>query len=151
MKKTVKLLPILCAWIGLSQSGYAHTPEEKTVLDTFTWFNQIADIKRQPFNQEHIAAHFSKEAKMITNNKLVCEGIKQHLEHFLDLNRHYESMQVDINNIDMHNIGNRVYLDYTIHAVNIKHQAKKIHVMGYMEVKNNRISLFKGVIATEMV
>lgn len=149
MKNTLKLVPILCAWIGLVQISHALSSEEKTVLDAFAWFNQISDYKRLPFNQEDIAAHFSNEAKMITNNKLVCEGIVQHFEHFLEINRHYESMQVDIKNIEMHKKGNRIYLDYTINAVNDKHQAQKIHIMGYMVVKNNRITLFKEVVATE--
>ncbi len=149
MKKAIKILPILC--LGLSQLCFAYSKEEKTILETFAWFNQISDVKRAAFNQDDIAAHFAKDAKMITNNKIACQGIAQHFEHFITLNQHFESMHVELNNIDMHQQGDRVYLDYSIDVVNDKHQAQKIHVMGYMVVKNQRITLFKEVAVFETI
>lgn len=149
MKKTLKTLPLLC--LGISQMCFAYSNEERTVLDTFAWFNQISDVKREPFDHNSIAAHFSPDAKMITNNKVACQGIAEHFEHFVEINKHFESMYVDLNNIEMHSHGDRVYLDYIIHAVNEKHQAQKLHIMGYMVVKDKRITLFKEVAALEDV
>lgn len=142
----MKLRIILtCLGASLSSFVFANTPEMQVVKDTFAWFNQISSEARLPFTQEDVAEHFRKDARMITNNKLACEGIAGHFDHFVDLNQHYKSMQVDLNNLDMHQVGDRVYLDYAINSVNNKRQPIKIHIMGYMVVQDKRIKLFKEV------
>ncbi|MBI2792384.1 MAG: hypothetical protein HYX61_10540 [Gammaproteobacteria bacterium] len=143
-------LRIILACLGcLSSIAFANTTEMQVVKDTFAWFNQISSTERQPFTQKDIAQHFTKDAKMITNNKLACEGIAGHFDHFVELNQHYKIMKVDINSIDMRQAGDRVYLDYAIDSVDDKQQNTKIHVMGYMEVQNNRIKLFKEIVSFE--
>lgn len=146
----MKLRTILaCLGVSLSSFAFANTPQMQVVKDTFIWFNQISSEARVPFNQEDVSKHFTTDAKMITNNKLACEGIAGHFDHFLELNQHYKTMKVDINRIDMRQAGDRVYLDYAINGVNDKQQHTTIHVMGYMEVENNRIKLFKEIVSFE--
>ncbi|MBS0289351.1 MAG: hypothetical protein JSS07_04860 [Proteobacteria bacterium] len=119
----------------------------KVVLDTYRWFNQIASEKRESFTQEAVAKHFSQDAKMITNDKLVCTGIKEHYDHFIELNDHYAFLHVDVDKIDARQCGDRVYLHYTLEGKNAKNEPVKILVMGYMIVKNNRVAYFNEVIA----
>lgn len=124
--------------------------ESDVVINTFKWFNQISSEKRSPYDMNDVAKHFSEDAKMITNNKLVCKGIKEHYDHFIELNDHYQSLQVDIESIDLRKAGDRIYLHYVINAKDLNHQTSKIHVMGYMVVKNEKIALFNEIIHKEL-
>lgn len=86
---------------------------------------------------------------MITNNKLVCEGIQEHYDHFIELNKHYKLMQVDIDSIDWRKSGDRIYLNYLINAKDFNNQTSKIYIMGYMVVKNEKIVLFNEIVHQE--
>ena len=145
-----KLLIIGGAVMLLNTPIYAKTSEFQVVKDTYKWFNKIANEQRMPFSKEDVAKYFSNDAKMITNNKLVCEGVQQHYEHFVELNKHYKLMQIDIDSIDWQKAGDRIYLNYLIYAKDTNDQTSKIYVMGYMVVKNGKIILFNEIIHQEM-
>lgn len=136
--------------IGLNSPIFA-ADNIQIIKDTFNWFNQISGENGKPFNEKAVADHFSSDAKMFTNGKLVCQGIAEHYQHFLDLNAHFRYMHVDFDNMDWRQIGNRVYLHYVIEAEDLHQKALKIHVMGYMVIKNNKINLFNEIIHQEMV
>lgn len=134
----------------LSTSIQAIASETDVVINAFKWFNQISNEKRAPYSISDVAKHFSDDAKMITNNKLVCKGINEHYDHFVELNNHYQWLQADIDSIDLRKSDDRIYLHYTINAKDLNDQTSKIHVMGYMVVKNNKIALFNEIIHKEL-
>jgi hypothetical protein len=146
----IKNVLLACICTGLSTFTFASSSKVQVVKDTFAWFNQISSAERKPFTEKDIAEHFASDAKMITNNKLACEGIAGHFDHFIALNHHYKTMHVDIDKIDMHEAGDRIYLDYAINSINANQQEIKIHIMGYMVVQDNRIKLFKEVASFDM-
>lgn len=149
LKNFKKIFIIVGAVMLFNPAIYAITSEFRVVNDTYNWFNKIATEERIPFSKEDVAKYFSNGAKMITNNKLVCEGIQEHYDHFVELNKHFKSLQVNIDSIDWQKEGDRIYLHYLINAKDLNNQTSKIYVMGYMVVENEKIVLFNEIIHQE--
>lgn len=135
----------------LTTPVYAHQNDIQVIMDTYKWFNQISGDNKIPISAKEDAEHFSGDAKMITNGKLVCEGIAAHLAHFHELNTHFSSMQINLDELDWRQADDRIYLTYTIAAKNHQQQPIKIYVMGYMTIKNQRITLFNEIVHKEMI
>lgn len=152
MLNSIRKIGIIVGTIMLLNTPIpAIASETDVVIKAFKWFNHISSENRPPFSKSDVAKHFSEDAKMITNNKLVCEGVKEHYDHFVELNNHYQSLQADVDSIDMRKAGDRIYLHYVINAKDLNNQKSKIHVMGYMVVKNERIILFNEIIHKELI
>lgn len=151
LKKMRKMFTIVGAIMILNTAIDANASELQVVKETYKWFNKISSEKRMPFSYNDVANHFSTDAKMIMNNKLVCEGIQGHYNHFVELNDHYKLLHVDIDSMDLQQAGERVYLNFVMNAKDWNNQQSKIHVMGYMIVKNERIVSFKELVFHEVV
>lgn len=136
---------------GVSLSVQASQDNLKVVLNTFQWFNKISKAPHPHFTQQEVGLYFTEDADMITNNKHICHGVLEHYEHFLALNAHYQSLQVDMSGLKAQVVGDRVYLDYALHG--IKHQGQKeiIYVMGYMVIQDGKINRFKEIIHHELL
>ncbi|MCS5711977.1 hypothetical protein [Candidatus Berkiella aquae] len=150
-KKMRKLFTMMGAIMLLSTTIEAKASELQVVKDTYKWFNQISSEKRMAFSQNDVAKYFSSDAQMITNAKLACEGIQGHYDHFLELNNHYKILHVDIDAMDLQQAGERVYLNFVMNAKDWNNLESKIHVMGYMIVKNERIVSFNELFFHEVV
>lgn len=118
----------------------------QVVISAFKWFNEIASAKRKAFTPQDVALHFSNDAQMITNDELVCQGVKAHYDHFVSLNQHYAALHVNIDALKMVKSDDKIHLDYTIDGVNLADQNIKFQITGTMQVKDNRIVLFNETV-----
>lgn len=124
---------------------------QQAIINTFMWFNRISSEQRTTFSENDIAKFFDKDAQMITNGKLVCQGIKEHFDHFVELNDHYKFLHADVSKMDIQKSGNRFYLHYLIQGKDNEGNTVIVHVMGYMVLKNQKIVLFNEVISKQIV
>jgi len=145
------VISFLASTVALSfaQEPKPQDRDKEVILDTFKWFNEISSKKRQGFSQEDVAKHFANDAKMLTNDKLVCTGINAHYDHFIELNRHYAFLRANVENMDIHQSGDRYYLHYTIEGESTQAKPVKMHIMGYMVVHDHRITLFNEIVAKD--
>lgn len=154
-KKTLLILSAVAITLGYLTNNLSHaaptlSPQKEIVKSTFVWFNSISRADNPAsYTAKDVSLHFTDQAQMITNEKLVCTGIAEHLAHFQELNAHYTSMQADIDNMEMHELEDKIFLRYTIHVEDKNKQKLKIRIMGYMQIKDNKVNKFVEVIAKE--
>lgn len=145
LKQIIKAVAL--SFVLLNAKGAAASNASvQTIQNTFKWFNGISSIERVSFTEEDVARYFHPEAKMLTNNVLVCEGIKEHFEHFNELNAHYHSLSVSLDHIKFYPVDDKVFLDYNLYGKRNDGSEVTITVMGYMQIKDGKIVLFKEVI-----
>lgn len=154
-KYTFKALALFVGLLLCAQSYAGQYVNKETqmqniehVKQAYQWFathSPKAPHEKTKFTKEDVAKYFTEDAKMVTNGKLVCEGIEEHFDHFIELQDHVISMQPsEFNSIEAN--GDKVWLHYTIDVEKRDHSKETILVMGYMTLKDGKISHFEEVI-----
>lgn len=145
LKRVIKVVAL--SFVLLSSNGaVASNSSVQTIKNSFQWFNSISSIDRVSFTEEDVARYFHPKAKMLTNNTLVCEGIKEHFKHFNELNDHYQWLSVNLDDIKFYPVNDKVFLDYNLYGKRNDGSEVTITVMGYMQILEDKIALFKEVI-----
>lgn len=157
MNLFTKIFSAIIITLGSFVSSSSHaalslSPQKEVVKSTFIWFNTISRAdKSVPYTAQDVSVYFTDQAKMITNEKLVCTGIAEHLTHFQELNAHYKFLQANIDEMEMHELADKVFLRYTIDGEDLNKKKFKIRIMGYMQIKDNKVDKFVEVISKEFV
>lgn len=143
----IAALLMVGAFIGLTTHAQSYKDANtQAVYQTYEWFNNISKAPKTYLTRENVAKHFTKDAQMITNNKVICTGVDEHYDHFVELMEHFDEIYVPIDEIMAISHGDMVFLDYALHGKQKDGSNEIIHVMGYMVVKDGKIALFKEVI-----
>lgn len=125
------------------------TDEITHVINTFQWFNQQVTENRDArikLTLEDVGRYFSENAVMITNGKIVCQGLEEHYQHFVEFQQKFKSMQTAMPFKVIESNNNKVWLHYTIDTVDNTGKKDAILVMGYMQLAQGKIDRFEELI-----
>lgn len=96
-------------------------------------------------SKAEVSQYFSKNARMVTNGKLVCNGIDEHVQHFIEFQEKFLSMRaMPFKEIEAKN--DKVWLQYSINIEHLDGHVENIQVMGYMRLKKGKIMHFEELI-----
>lgn len=117
------------------------------VQKTFAWFNQQIqkEVKVKKVSKAEVSQYFAEDARMVTNGKLVCKGIDEHTEHFVEFQEKFASMRsTPFKQIEAK--GDKVWLQYSINIEHRDGRVEDIQIMGYMRLKEGKITHFEELV-----
>lgn len=114
---------------------------------TFEWFNQQVrnETNVKKVLKAEVAEYFAEDARMVTNGKLICDGIDEHTEHFVEFQEKFASMYaMPFKQIEAKD--DKVWLHYSINIEHRDSRVEAIQIMGYMQLKEGKIAHFEELV-----
>ena len=105
----------------------------------FSWWNGVIE-KTAETTEEEFSRFFSDDARIITNEKLVCTGLSEITQHFMGVKEKTDYCRARIPMERIFHSEEKIFMHYLIDA-SFKSEKQVIAVMGYMLIEQNKIRL----------
>ncbi|MBB4210388.1 hypothetical protein EV659_101459 [Rhodothalassium salexigens DSM 2132] len=120
------------------------SPQDPTVLSAmFRWWNDAID-QEGAFTRDAFARDYTDDARLVINNRLVLNGLDQWVSHFRRIQDETEYVEIRLPFEEEFQAGDKVFTHHIIWSGS-PDRPDKMQVMGYAELKNEKISLINFV------